>query len=137
MVHRHRLPHRHDAQHVDRDPITGLRLTPLCYPSFQRRTSRLHRTRRQHLDFNPDIVGAGSVSRNVGQNDMKKVFSAPSVIPCDLFRSVLHAAGIDSMFKNEGGSAITGNALPVPAGSELPWACGAGPSCARRCEGIY
>jgi len=53
---------------------------------------------------------------------MKKVFSAPSVIPCDLLRSVLDAAGIDSMYKNEGGSAITGNALPVPAGSELPWA---------------
>jgi hypothetical protein len=53
---------------------------------------------------------------------MKTVFSAPSVIPCDLFRSVLDAAGIDSMLKNEGGAAITGYALPVPAGSELPWA---------------
>jgi hypothetical protein len=53
---------------------------------------------------------------------MKKVFSASNIIPRDLFRSVLDAAGIDSMLKNEGGSAVTGNALPVPAGSELPWA---------------
>lgn len=53
---------------------------------------------------------------------MKRVFTAPSIIPCDFLRSMLDAAGIDSMLKNEGGSAITGNALPVPSGSELPWA---------------
>jgi hypothetical protein len=53
---------------------------------------------------------------------MKRVFRAPSVIPCDFLRSMLDAAGIDSMFKNESGSAATGNALPVPSGSELPWA---------------
>lgn len=53
---------------------------------------------------------------------MKEVFTASNVIPCDLFKSVLDAAGILSMIKNEGGSAMTGNALPVPAGSELPWA---------------
>ena len=53
---------------------------------------------------------------------MKRVFTAPNVIPCDLLRSMLEAAGIESMFKNEGGSAMTGNALPVPGGAELPWA---------------
>ena len=36
---------------------------------------------------------------------------------------MLDAAGIESMFKNEGGSAIAGYGLPVPAGSALPWAC--------------
>lgn len=35
---------------------------------------------------------------------------------------MLDAYGIMSALKNEGGSAITGNALPVPSGSELPWA---------------
>ena len=35
---------------------------------------------------------------------------------------MLDAGGIVSMLKNEGGSAVTGNALPVPSGSELPWA---------------
>jgi hypothetical protein len=53
---------------------------------------------------------------------MKRVFTASSVIPCDFLRSMLDAAGIASVFKNEGGSAMTGNALPVPSGSELPWA---------------
>ena len=53
---------------------------------------------------------------------MKRVFTAPNVIPCDFLRSMLDAAGIDSMFQNEGGSAITGYALPVSSGSELPWA---------------
>jgi hypothetical protein len=53
---------------------------------------------------------------------MKKIFTAPSVIPCDFLRSMLDAEGIASMLKNEGGSAMTGNALPVPSGSELPWA---------------
>ena len=53
---------------------------------------------------------------------MKRIFTAPSVIPCDFLRSMLDAGGIVSMLKNEGGSAVTGNALPVPSGSELPWA---------------
>ena len=35
---------------------------------------------------------------------------------------MLDAAGIDSMFKNEGGSAIAGYGWPVPTGSALPWA---------------
>ena len=53
---------------------------------------------------------------------MKRVFTAASIIPCDFLRSMLDAVGIDSMFKNEAGSAITGNSLPLPGGSELPWA---------------
>jgi hypothetical protein len=53
---------------------------------------------------------------------MKRIFTAPSVIPCDFLRSLLDAEGIASVFKNEGGSAITGNALPVPYGAQLPWA---------------
>jgi hypothetical protein len=62
------------------------------------------------------------VSRNVGQLDMKRIFTAPNVIPCDFLRSILDSEGIASALKNEGGSAMTGNALPVPSGSELPWA---------------
>ncbi len=44
------------------------------------------------------------------------------MIPCDFLRSLLDAEGIASVLKNEAGSAMTGNALPVPSGSELPWA---------------
>ena len=53
---------------------------------------------------------------------MKRVFTAPNVVSCDFLRSMLSAAGIDSMFKNEGGSAIVGYGWPVPAGSALSWA---------------
>ncbi|HTG43439.1 MAG TPA: DUF2007 domain-containing protein [Verrucomicrobiae bacterium] len=53
---------------------------------------------------------------------MKRLFTAASVVPCDFVRSLLDAQGIFSVLKNEGGSAMTGNALPVPSGSELPWA---------------
>ena len=53
---------------------------------------------------------------------MKRIFTATNIIPCDLLRSMLDAYGIVSALKNEGGSAMTGNALPVPSGSELPWA---------------
>jgi hypothetical protein len=60
--------------------------------------------------------------RDVVSLVMKRIFTAPSVIPCDFLRSMLDAGGIDSALMNEGGSAMTGNALPVPSGSELPWA---------------
>ena len=50
---------------------------------------------------------------------MKKVFTAPSLIPCDLLRSLLKDAGIPCVLKNEGGSAMTGNSLPLPYASEL------------------
>jgi hypothetical protein len=53
---------------------------------------------------------------------MKRIFTASNVIPCDFLRSLLDAYGIVSALKNEGGSAVTGNAFPVPSGSELPWA---------------
>jgi hypothetical protein len=53
---------------------------------------------------------------------MKRIFIASSIIPCDLLKSILEANGIESALKNEGGSAITGNALPVPSGAQLPWA---------------
>ena len=53
---------------------------------------------------------------------MKKVFSAPSVIPCDLLKSMLDAEGIESMIKNEGGSTAVGRGMPVVSGTELEWA---------------
>jgi len=53
---------------------------------------------------------------------MKRIATAPKVIPCDLHRSILDAEGIASALKNEGGAAMTGNALPIPCGSEVPWA---------------
>jgi len=53
---------------------------------------------------------------------MKKVYSAPSVIPCDMLRSLLDSEGIPSMLKNEGGSTIVGRGYPIPSGSELFWA---------------
>ncbi len=53
---------------------------------------------------------------------MKRILTATNVIPCDFLRSMLDAYGILSALKNEGGSAMTGNALLVPSGSELPWA---------------
>jgi hypothetical protein len=68
------------------------------------------------------VICPARVRPNVERFDMKRIFTAPSVIPCDFLRSLLDAEGIESVFKNEGGSAITGNALPVPSGSELPWA---------------
>jgi hypothetical protein len=37
-------------------------------------------------------------------------------------KRIFTASNIISALKNEGGSAVTGNALPVPSGSELPWA---------------
>ena len=51
---------------------------------------------------------------------MKMVFSASNVVSCDFLRSLLDSEGIASALKNEGGSHVTGNALPVPFGSELP-----------------
>ena len=53
---------------------------------------------------------------------MKRVYTDPNIVRCDLFRSMLGAARIESMFKNEAGSAWTGYGYPVPSGSALPWA---------------
>lgn len=53
---------------------------------------------------------------------MKKVFSRSSVIPCDLAKSVLDAAGIFAVIKHELGSAAAGYSWPVPNNPSLPWA---------------
>lgn len=45
---------------------------------------------------------------------MKKVFTAPSVVPCDMLKSLLESNGITSIIKNERGSAIAGVGYPVP-----------------------
>jgi hypothetical protein len=53
---------------------------------------------------------------------MKQVFTNPSVIPCDLIKSVLEADGISVTIKNELGSAAAGYGLPMPDNPSLPWA---------------
>ena len=53
---------------------------------------------------------------------MKKVFTNSSVVPCDLAKSVLEAAGIFAIIKHELGSAAAGYSLPVPDNPSLPWA---------------
>jgi hypothetical protein len=53
---------------------------------------------------------------------VKKVFTNSSVVPCDLAKSVLEAAGIFAVMKHELGSAAAGYALPVPNNPSLPWA---------------
>ena len=45
---------------------------------------------------------------------MKKVFTNPSVVPCDLLKGLLEASGIPAMIKNERGSASVGEAWPIP-----------------------
>ena len=45
---------------------------------------------------------------------MKKVFTNPSVVPCDLLKGLLEASGIPAMIKNERGSASAGEAWPIP-----------------------
>lgn len=53
---------------------------------------------------------------------MKKVFTAPSVVPCDFLKSVLEAEGITSFILNEYGTRLLGYGCPVPGGSALIWA---------------
>ena len=53
---------------------------------------------------------------------MRKVFTNSSVIPCDLARSVLEAAGIFAVIRHELGSAAAGCSLPVLDNPSLPWA---------------
>lgn len=60
--------------------------------------------------------GEGIVQRT----EMHKIFTAPSLIPCDFLCSLLAAEDIPSMIKNEGGSSITGNSA-IPGG-ECAWA---------------
>lgn len=53
---------------------------------------------------------------------MKKVFTAPGIVPCDLLRSMLEAEGIPCMILNEYGTHLLGYGCPVPGGSALIWA---------------
>jgi len=64
-------------------------------------------------------IATGEVS--VGRNAMRKIFTAPSQIPCDFLCSLLAAEDIPTMMKNEGGSSITGNSAMIPGG-ECAWA---------------
>ena len=52
---------------------------------------------------------------------MKMVFTAPSVIPCDLLVTLLDVENIRSVINNERGSAIAGEALPIFGSPTLPW----------------
>ena len=52
---------------------------------------------------------------------MKKVFSSHSVVECELVKSALESAGIPSMIRNEQGSAVGGEGIPVPDIPSLPY----------------
>ncbi|WP_136065611.1 putative signal transducing protein [Pontiella sulfatireligans] len=45
---------------------------------------------------------------------MKKLYTDPSVVPCDMLKTFLELQGITVMIKNERGSASAGYGLPVP-----------------------
>ncbi len=51
-----------------------------------------------------------------------KVFTAPSVVPCDLLKALLDAEGIPSFIQNQHGTGLLGYGLPVAGGSALSWA---------------
>ncbi len=53
---------------------------------------------------------------------MKKIFTAPSVVPCDMLRALLDSAGVPAMIKNEHGSAIAGIGYPVAASPSVAFA---------------
>lgn len=53
---------------------------------------------------------------------MKMVFTNASVIPCDMIVSMLDAAGIQAIIRNEQGSAASGYSIPMFGGPSLPWA---------------
>ena len=55
-------------------------------------------------------------------DDMKKIFTDPSVVPCDLLRGILEGRGIKVLIKNELGSAGAGAGNPVPTMSSLTFA---------------
>ncbi len=50
------------------------------------------------------------------------VFTARSVVPCDLLKALLEAEGIPCVIRNEFGTHLLGKGLPVPGGSALVWA---------------
>jgi hypothetical protein len=53
---------------------------------------------------------------------MKKVFTNPSVVPCDLLKGLLEASGIPAMIKNERGSASAGVGYPIPHSASAAFA---------------
>jgi hypothetical protein len=53
---------------------------------------------------------------------MKQVFTDPSVIPCDMLKSVLDCEGIPAMIRNEWGALMVGYGLPIFGCPSLPWA---------------
>ena len=53
---------------------------------------------------------------------MRQVFTNSSVIPCDLIKSMLEAAGIPAIIRNELGSAVAGYSIPTLDNPSLPWA---------------
>ena len=53
---------------------------------------------------------------------MKKIFTDPSVVPCDILRGILEGCGIKVLIKNELGSAGAGTGNPVPSMSSLAFA---------------
>lgn len=52
---------------------------------------------------------------------MKKVFTAPGVVPCDLLKALLEAEGIRCVLRNQHGTSLLGYGFPVPGGSALQW----------------
>ena len=53
---------------------------------------------------------------------MKMLFTAPSVVPCDILKGILAGKGIEVLIKNELGSAGAGMGEPVPFMPSLPFA---------------
>ena len=53
---------------------------------------------------------------------MKRVFTAPSIVPCDFLKAMLESEGIPCVVRNEYGTNLLGYGYPVPGGSALIWA---------------
>ena len=53
---------------------------------------------------------------------MQKVFTDPSVIPCDFLKGLLESSGIPAMIKNERGSASAGVGCPLPFSTTVAFA---------------
>lgn len=53
---------------------------------------------------------------------MRMIFTAPSVVPCDVLKGVLDSNGIGSVIRNERGSAGAGTGDPVPFMPSLTFA---------------
>ncbi|MEI7732013.1 MAG: DUF2007 domain-containing protein [Verrucomicrobiota bacterium] len=53
---------------------------------------------------------------------MKMIYTAPSVVPCDMIKGMLESNGIPSMFKNEQGSSNVGVGWPMPGFPSVAWA---------------